>query len=305
MGQARILDGKALAEQIRGEVADGVRKLKEGGARIPGLGVVLVGDNPASRAYVTMKGKACQAAGFHSVQMDLPEQTTQEELLAKVRELNADEAIHGVLVQLPLPPQIDEMAVVRSILPEKDVDGLHPVNAGNLVIGLPGFAPCTPLGVCELLTRTGIETKGCFTVIIGRSNLVGKPLALLLSRKGKGADATVCMCHSRTQDLADIARRADILIAAMGRAHFVTADMIKPGATVIDVGINRVEDPSAKRGYRLVGDVDYEAAVQVAGAITPVPGGVGPLTIAMLLRNTLESARAAAGLPSAVTHNGG
>ncbi len=304
MGQARILDGKALAQTIRTEVAEGVRQIEAQGNRPPGLAAVLVGDDPASRTYVTMKGKACREAGFHSVQVEMPEDTSQEELLDKVRGLNADPSIHGILVQLPLPAHIDEMTVVRGILPEKDVDGLHPVNAGNLVIGLPGFVPCTPLGVRELLMRSGIETAGRFTVVLGRSNLVGKPLALLLARKGKGGDATVCLCHSRTSDLASICRQADILIAAIGRAHFVKGDMVKPGASVIDVGINRIDDPSAKRGYRLVGDVDYAAAEKVAGAITPVPGGVGPLTIAMLLRNTLESALAAAGQHSAVTPKG-
>lgn len=294
MAKARILDGKALAATIREEVAAGTRDLVARGGLPPGLAVILVGDNPASRAYVTMKGKACTAAGFHSVQIDLPEEATQAQLLEKIGELNRDPAIHGILVQLPLPRHIDEAAIIHAVLPEKDVDGLHPVNAGNLTTGLPGFVPCTPLGVWELLRRSGIETEGRFAVVLGRSNLVGKPLALLLARKGPGGDATVCICHSRSRDLGAVCRQADILIAAIGRANFVSAEMVKPGATVIDVGINRVEDPSAKRGYRLVGDVDFAAAEQVAGALTPVPGGVGPLTIAMLLRNTLDSAVASA-----------
>ncbi len=293
---AQLIDGKAIAADIRREVATGVEGLTAEGYAPPGLGVILVGEDPASQAYVRMKTKACKEAGFHSVQINLDDTVSQEELLDHVGRLNADPAIHGILVQLPLPQQIDEREVIESILPGKDVDGFHPINIGNLAIGTPTFVACTPLGVLELIRRAGVETSGAFAVVLGRSNIVGKPMAQLLSRKGPGGNATVCICHSRTRDLAGVCRMADILVAAIGSAGFVTRDMVKPGATVIDVGINRVDDPSAKRGYRLVGDVEFEPVKEIAGAITPVPGGVGPMTIAMLLGNTLRSARQHAGV---------
>ena len=293
---ARIIDGKAIAETIRQEIAVEVKALVAAGHRAPGLGVILVGENPASKAYVASKTKACAEAGFHSVQLNFPATLTEAELLAQVEAFNADPAIHGILVQLPLPAQIDEQRILQAISPDKDADGFHPLNVGRLNTGLPAPVPCTPLGVRELLIRSGIETAGAFAVVLGRSNIVGKPMAALLSAKGRGGDATVCIAHSRSKNLKEICRQADILVAAIGKAHFVTADMVKPGATVIDVGINRVDDPTAKKGYKLVGDVDYDAVSPIAGAITPVPGGVGPMTIAMLLRNTLQSARRSAGL---------
>jgi methylenetetrahydrofolate dehydrogenase (NADP+) / methenyltetrahydrofolate cyclohydrolase len=285
---AELLDGLAVARAIRDEVADAVRVEKARGVH-PGLAVVLVGDDPASAVYVRNKGKACEEAGMHSVTIRLDASTTQAQLLAVVDQLNADPAIHGMLVQMPLPKQCNADEVIRRISPAKDVDGFHPINAGKLIIGeRDGFAPCTPAGVMELLRRYNVPTAGAEVVIIGRSNIVGKPMASLLMQPG--VDATVTICHSRTKDLAAHARRADILIAAIGRARFVTADMVKPGATVIDVGINRVEEPRAKNGYILAGDVDFAAVREVAGRITPVPGGVGPLTIAMLLRSTVLAA---------------
>ena len=288
---ARIIDGAAVARRIRDDVAVEVRSLVQAGVR-PGLAVVLVGDDPASAVYVRSKGKACEEAGMHSETIRLPAETSQAELLGHVDRLNADPAIHGILVQMPLPKQLRADEVIRRIRPEKDVDGFHPVNAGKLLIGeRDGFAPCTPAGVVELLTRSGVETRGAECVIVGRSNIVGKPLAALLMQPGTGADATVTVCHSRTRDLAAHTRRADILIAAIGRARFVTADMVKPGAVVIDVGINRVPDPSTQSGHRIVGDVDFDAVREVASLITPVPKGVGPMTIAMLLANTVRAAR--------------
>ena len=287
---ARLIDGAAVAREIRGEVADAARRLTAAGVR-PGLAVVLVGDDPASAVYVRAKGRACEEAGLHSVTVRLPADTTERALLTEVDRLNADPAIHGILVQMPLPGQIDPSAVIRRIDPQKDVDGFHPVNVGKLLSGeRDGFAPCTPAGVQELLRRSGVATRGAECVVLGRSNIVGKPMAALMMQSGEGADATVTVCHSRTRDVAAHARRADILVAAIGRARFVTRDMVKPGAVVIDVGINRVDDPSAKNGYRLVGDVDFDAVREVASLITPVPGGVGPMTIAMLLRNTIRAA---------------
>ncbi|CAN5413689.1 bifunctional methylenetetrahydrofolate dehydrogenase/methenyltetrahydrofolate cyclohydrolase FolD [soil metagenome] len=286
---AQIIDGKAIAAQVQAEITAEISAITSTGARPPGLGVILVGENPASQAYVRSKTKACKDAGFHSVQHDLPDTITEAQLLDYVRKFNEDPAIDGILVQLPLPKQIRENVILNAIDPDKDADGFHPVNVGRLSIGEPGFVPCTPLGVRELLLRSGVETAGKFAVVIGRSNIVGKPAAALLGAKGKGGDATVCICHSRTKNIAEICRQADIIIAAIGKANFVTADFIKPGAAVIDVGINRVDDATAKRGYRLVGDVDFDAVKEIAGAITPVPGGVGPMTIAMLLKNTLES----------------
>lgn len=286
---ARILDGKATAESIRAEVADRVRRLTATGLRPPGLALMTVGDNPASQSYVRGKREAARGAGFHSVVHQVPATVTREELMFLIDELNADPRIDGILCQLPLPPHLDEMEVLLRVRAEKDVDGFHPINMGRLAIGMPDFIPCTPLGCRELLLRYDIPTEGRKAVVVGRSNIVGTPMALLLLQKGPGGDATVKVCHSRTWDLAAECSTADILIVAIGQPRFVTADMVKPGATVIDVGINRVEDPKAARGYRIVGDVDFEAVKEKAGAITPVPGGVGPMTIAMLMRNTLKA----------------
>lgn len=297
---ATIIDGKKMAEEIRAEVRAGAEELVAAGHRPPGLAVILVGENPASQTYVRSKSRACEQAGFHSRQVNRPASISEADLLDLVRGFNDDPAIHGILVQLPLPEHIDAQKVIETIAPEKDVDGFHPVNAGRLMVGLPGFVPCTPAGIRQMLLRTGVETSGKFAVVLGRSNIVGKPVAQLLSAKGPGGDCTVCIAHSRTRDLPGVCRQADILVAAIGRAHFVTGGMVKPGAVVIDVGINRVADPELEKGYRMVGDVDFAAAEKVASAITPVPGGVGPMTIAMLLSNTLESARATAGLPNTV-----
>jgi methylenetetrahydrofolate dehydrogenase (NADP+)/methenyltetrahydrofolate cyclohydrolase len=285
---AELMDGIAVARAIRDEVAESVKVQKARGV-VPGLAVVLVGDDPASAVYVRNKGRACEEAGMHSVTIRMPVTTTQAELLAVVEELNADPAIHGMLVQMPLPPQCNADEVIRRIDPAKDVDGFHPINAGKLLIGeKDGFAPCTPAGVMELLKRYDVTTSGAEVTIVGRSNIVGKPMASLLVQPG--IDATVTICHSRTRDLPAHTRRADILIAAIGRPKFITAEMVKPGATVIDVGINRVDEPRAKNGYVLAGDVDFAGVSAVAGKITPVPGGVGPLTIAMLLKSTLVAA---------------
>ncbi len=287
---ARLLDGVALGKAIRQEVAQDVARLTQVGIK-PGLAVVLVGEDPASQVYVRSKGKACEEAGMHSVTIRMPAETSQAELLATIDRLNADPAIHGMLVQLPLPKGMNSEQVLRRIDPRKDVDGFHPENVGKLVTGDPtAFRPATPYGVQQMLIRSGIETKGAHAVIIGRSNIVGKPMANLLIQQGPGGDATVTVCHSRTRDLPAIARQADILIAAIGKAEFVTADMVRPGAVVIDVGINRVDDPTRDKGYRLCGDVAFEPVAAIASAITPVPGGVGPMTIAMLLKNTLQAA---------------
>jgi methylenetetrahydrofolate dehydrogenase (NADP+) / methenyltetrahydrofolate cyclohydrolase len=285
---AKILDGVALAKTIRAEVAAAVAKAA--GTTKPGLAAVLVGDDPASAVYVRSKGKACEEAGMHSETIRLPKETAEAELLAVVDRLNADPKIHGILVQLPLPKQIDSEKVLRRVDPAKDVDGFHPVNVGKLVTGdRSAFRPATPYGVQQMLIRSGIETKGAHAVIVGRSNIVGKPMANLLIQQGPGGDATVTVCHSRTRDLPAVTRSADILIAAIGKPEFVTADMVRPGAVVIDVGINRVDDPSLPKGYRLVGDVAFGTVSELASWITPVPGGVGPMTIAMLLQNTLQA----------------
>ena len=286
---ARVLDGTAIAQAIRIEVAAQVAKLSAHGQK-PGLAAVLVGEDPASAVYVRSKGKACEEAGMHSVTLRLPATTTEAELLETVDRLNADQQIHGILVQLPLPRHINSERVLRRIDPTKDVDGFHPVNVGKLVVGdRTAFRPATPYGVQQMLIRSGIETRGAHAVIVGRSNIVGRPMANLLIQQGPGGDATVTVCHSKTRDLPAVTRSADILIAAIGKAEFVTAEMVRPGAVVIDVGINRVDDASRPRGYRLVGDVAYGPVSQVASAITPVPGGVGPMTIAMLLQNTLQA----------------
>jgi len=290
---ARIIDGVALGKTIRAEVAQEVAGLRAKGV-VPGLAVVLVGENPASKAYVGSKEKACLEAGMHSVKVSRPETISEAELLAIVEQLNTDPAIHGILVQLPLPKHIDTEKVLLRINPAKDVDGFHPVNVGKLVIGDPtALRPCTPWGVIQMLLRNGIETRGAHAVVIGRSTIVGKPMANLLIQTGPGGDATVTVCHSKTRDLPAVARSADIVIAAIGKAEFVTAEMVRPGAVVIDVGINRVDDASKPRGYRLVGDVAYEPVAEKASAITPVPGGVGPMTIAMLMANTLQAMKQA------------
>ena len=288
---ARLIDGTALAKQIRAEVAAETAALRERGV-VPGLTVVLVGDDAASAVYVGAKEKASREAGMAGETIRLPADTSQAALLTLVEELNANPAVHGILVQMPLPKQIDPETVILRIDPAKDVDGFHPVNVGKLLIGhTDGFVPCTPAGVQQMLVHHGVATRGAECVIVGRSTIVGKPMAALMTQSGEGADATVTICHSRTKDLAAHPRRADILIVAAGRARMITADMVKPGAVVIDVGMNRIADPSTKSGTRLVGDVDFDAVRHVASLITPVPGGVGPMTIAMLLRNTARAAR--------------
>ncbi len=296
---AELISGTDVARTLRAELAERVSRLEKEEGWVPGLATVLVGDDPASRAYVGMKNRAAKEVGIHSRQIDLPADIPEDELLGWVEGLNADPEIHGILVQLPLPAHIDEQRVLEAILPGKDVDGFHPVNVGRLSVGDPDvLAPCTPKGIVELLLRAGHDPAGKHVVVVGRSNIVGKPMASLLLKKGRGGDATVTVAHSRTRDLGAMTRQADILIVAVGRPRTVTADMVAPGAVVIDVGVNRVDDPEAERGYRLVGDVDFDGVREVAGAITPVPGGVGPMTIATLLANTLQAAltiRAAAG----------
>ena len=288
------IDGNAVAAKVMEETRARIAALAQRGIK-PGLAVVLVGDDPASRAYVRSKDKKAADLGIHSVKKELPADTTQAELLAIVHELNADPAIHGILVQSPPPPQIDEAAIVRAIDPRKDVDGFHPVNVAKLAMDDPtGFVPCTPLGCIRLLIDAGIETSGKRAVVVGRSMIVGKPMALLLMRRGLGGDATVTVAHSRTPDLAAVTREADIVIAAIGRPHFLGSDHIREGAVVIDVGINRVDDPSSPKGYKLVGDVDYDAVAERCAAITPVPGGVGPMTIAMLMANCVTAAESLA-----------
>jgi len=290
-GSARFIDGNAVGKEIRAELAGEIAGLKQRGVT-PGLAVVLVGDNAASQVYVRMKGKACDEAGLYHETIKLRKETSEGELLALVERLNADPRIHGILVQLPLPPQIDSRRVLHRLDPRKDVDGFHPENVGKVSVGDPtGFRPATPYGVQQLLVRSQVDTTGCHAVIVGRSNIVGRPMAALLLQDGPGGNATVTVCHSRTRNIAGVTRQADILIVAIGKPEFVTGDMIKPGAVVIDVGVNRVDDPSRKQGYRLVGDVQFAQAKQVASAITPVPGGVGPMTITMLLHNTVQAAR--------------
>jgi methylenetetrahydrofolate dehydrogenase (NADP+) / methenyltetrahydrofolate cyclohydrolase len=294
MAEARIIDGKAVAAALRSRVAEGVAKIEAGHGVKPGLAVVLVGEDPASQVYVRNKGRETEAAGMLSITHRLPEETSETDLLALVRKLNADPSVHGILVQFPVPRHIDQGRVIDTIAPEKDVDGLHPINAGRLAAGIPGLVACTPLGCLVLAKHTLGDLTGVGALVIGRSNLVGKPVAQLLL----GENATVTIAHSRSRDLPGLAREADLLIAAVGRPKMVRGDWIKPGATVIDVGINRVPAPEKGEGAtRLVGDVDYAEARQVAGAITPVPGGVGPMTIACLLANTLRAACAIHGLP--------
>ncbi len=291
---AQIIDGKAIAATIRAEIAAEVAKLKEEHGVTPGLATVLVGDRKDSQTYVRMKKKACAEVGITSFGYDLPGDASQEEVINLVRELNANPDIDGILVQLPLPGHIDEEAVLSEIDIAKDVDGFHPVNIGRLAMKgrKPLFVPCTPRGIIELLDRSGIEIEGKNAVVLGRSNIVGLPVSMLLLHR----NATLTICHSRTKNLPEVTRRADILVAAIGRAEFVQGDWIKPGAAVIDVGVNAVDDSTAKKGYRLVGDVNFEEAKQVAGYITPVPGGVGPMTIAMLLQNTLDGRKRRLGL---------
>jgi len=286
-----LIDGRAIAEKVYVDLRRETAELKTKGVT-PGLAVVLVGDDPASRAYVRSKDKMCRELGLHSVKLELPASTTQTDLLRRVEELNADPTIHGILVQSPPPEHIDEAAIVRTLDPRKDVDGFHPENVAKLVLDDPsGFVPCTPLGVQRLLIESKIEINGAHVVVLGRSMIVGKPLALLLMQKNENANATVTVVHSRSRNLTAIIRSADIIVAAIGRAEFVKADHVREGAVVIDVGINRVEDRAAERGYRLVGDVSFDEVSEKAGAITPVPGGVGPMTIAMLMSNTVKAAR--------------
>ena len=295
---AVIIDGNKTAQDIRSEAALGVADLQAKHGIVPGLAVVLVGDDPASAVYVRNKGRACEEVGILSETIRLPGQVAQEDLLGKVMELNNDPRVHGILVQLPLPPHLDERAIILALDPDKDVDGLHPVNMGRLMQGQPVFVPCTPGGIQQLLLRSGNSPEGKHLVVCGRSDIVGKPIAMLMMQKREGANATVTVCHTGTKDLPEVTRTADILVAAMGRARAVTADMVREGAVVIDVGINRVEDSTRQRGYRMEGDVDFHGVSEKAAAITPVPGGVGPMTVAMLLLNTLKAAQLRAGSAS-------
>jgi methylenetetrahydrofolate dehydrogenase (NADP+)/methenyltetrahydrofolate cyclohydrolase len=284
-----IIDGKKIAEEIRAEMKAEVAALSKRGVT-PGLAVVLVGTDPASESYVRGKKKACADLGLASFDHTLPAETSEADLLALIAQLNADTAVDGILVQLPLPKHINENSVINAINPEKDVDGFHPVSVGRMLIGEPGFLPCTPHGCQQLLMRSGYDPAGKHVVVVGRSNIVGKPVAAILMQKAPGANATVTVCHSRSANLPSLTRQADILIAAIGQPRFITADMVREGAVVIDVGVNRVEDATAARGYRLVGDVDFDSVSLKAAAITPVPGGVGPMTITMLMKNTIQSA---------------
>ena len=286
-----ILDGKQLAQTIKAELRIEVDQIKTQGGKIPHLVAVLIGDNPASQAYVRNKVRSCEEVGFQSTLIHRPADTTEKELLEIVEQLNGDNSVDGFIVQLPLPKHIDEHKVTLAIEPRKDVDGFHPVNFGRMAQGLPCYLPATPMGILEILKRYEIPTSGKEVVVVGRSNIVGTPISILLSRKGYPGDATVTVCHSRTADLAAHTRKADILIAAIGAPEFVKGDMVKEGAVIIDVGINRVEDPTSKSGYKLVGDVDYATVAPKAAWITPVPGGVGQLTVVALLINTLKSAR--------------
>lgn len=288
---ARIIDGTVISARVREQVKKDADQFIASTGVTPGLVVVIIGENPASQSYVRNKKKSSLELGWFSEIHAFPETVTQAEIEAEIDALNADTRVHGILLQLPIPKHLDEQALLERIRPDKDVDGFHPVNVGKLSLGLPASVPCTPLGVQRMLIEEKIPTRGKFAVVLGRSNIVGKPMAQLLMRKGEGGDATVCVCHSRSENLEGILRQADILVAAIGQPRFVRGEWIKPGATVIDVGINRIADPSTKSGTRLVGDVDFQSASQVAGAITPVPGGVGLMTVAMLMYNTLEAAR--------------
>ena len=297
---AQLIDGNRIAREIKDEVKAGVERLRTEQGIVPGLATVLVGDDPASQVYVGMKNRDARELGLYSRQITLAADTAETELLALVRQLNADPAVHGILVQLPLPPQIDEPSVLMAIDAAKDVDGFHPLNVGRLATGAEEvLAPCTPRGVVEMLLRTGHDPAGKHCVVVGRSNLVGRPMASLLLRKGRGGEATVTVAHSRTPDLGAVTRLAEILIVAVGRPRTITRDMVSPGAVVIDVGVNRIEDPTSKKGFRLVGDVAFDEVSEVAAAITPVPGGVGPMTRALLMSNTLLAATA---LAAGVSH---
>ena len=290
-----LIDGRAIAEQIHAETVQHINVLKSRGV-LPGLAFVRVGEDPASKVYVGMKEKACRRLGFYSETHVLPESTTETELLALLGQLNANPALHGILVQAPVPAHISAPRVYSTVLPQKDVDGFHPVNVGKLMLGdATGFVPCTPAGIQQLLIRSDVKTDGAEVVVLGRGDIVGKPMAALLFQKARHANATVTICHSRTRDIPVHCRRADIVIAAIGSAEFVKADMVKPGAVVIDVGVNRIKDPTARDGSRLVGDVDFSRVQPIAGRITPNPGGVGPMTIAMLLQNTVRAAEMACG----------
>lgn len=290
---AEIIDGAKIAETLRAELKKEIAELKQKGI-VPGLGVILAGEDAGSLSYVAAKEKACRQIGIYSETIRLGADTTQKELLAVIARMNAEPKISGILVQLPLPKHIEESEVIMAIEPNKDVDGFHPVNIGRMVAGEKAFLPCTPNGIVQMLMRSGVKIEGAEVVIVGRSNIVGKPLANMLIQKGRGGNATVTICHTRTRDVGSHTSRADILIAAAGRPNTIRADMVKEGAVVIDVGVNRIEDSSVKKGYRLVGDVDFEAVRQKARLITPVPGGVGPMTITMLLYNTVEAAKAKA-----------
>lgn len=289
MSSTKTIDGKQLAANLRNEIADGVSRLKAEKGVTPGLAVILVGDNPASVSYVTAKEKACREAGMLSREIRLPAETSEAELVSLVESLNGDPAIHGILVQLPVPKHIREKAVIDAIAPEKDVDGFTPVNVGRMMIGEECFLPCTPHGIIKLIEFSGMDMRGKHAVVIGRSNIVGKPVAALLARRE--TNATVTLCHTGTPDVSHFTKDADIVVVAAGHPNTLTGDMLKPGAVVIDVGVNRIPDDTRPKGFRLVGDADFESCLNVAGAITPVPGGVGPMTITMLLWNTLESAR--------------
>ncbi|MFA5251288.1 MAG: bifunctional methylenetetrahydrofolate dehydrogenase/methenyltetrahydrofolate cyclohydrolase FolD [Phycisphaerae bacterium] len=291
---AKIIDGKQVAAEMQAELKKEVADLKTEGI-VPGLGVILVGEDPASQSYVTAKERACAELGIHSDDNRLPADTTQKDLIALINKMNADPKINGILVQLPLPKHLNEGEVLLAISPDKDVDGFHPTNIGKMVAGQPAFLPCTPHGVIKLLQRNGVKIEGAHVVVVGRSNIVGKPIANMLIQKSQTGNATVTVCHTKTKDLAHYTSQADIIIAAAGRPNTITADMVKDGAAVIDVGVNRIKDASKKSGYRLTGDVDFEAVKEKASVITPVPGGVGPMTITMLLYNTVESAKRAAG----------
>ncbi len=282
-----ILDGKKTSNDLKEEIAAEVVKRKASGKKIPHLAAILVGTDGASMTYVNSKVKACEKVGFNSTLIDLPEETTEEQLLHEIAELNNDKDIDGFIVQLPLPKHIDEQKVLMAVDPDKDVDGFHPVNVGKMTLDLPTFLPATPFGILELLKRYKVETSGKNVVVIGRSHIVGRPMSILMSQKREAGNATVTVAHSRTKDLSEITRKADIIVAALGKAEFLTGDMVKEGVTVIDVGITRVKDDTKKRGYRLAGDVDFESVAPKSSFITPVPGGVGPMTIAMLLKNTL------------------
>ena len=292
---AKIIDGAKVADEVRAEAGADVRAFVQEHGFAPHLAVILVGENPASKVYVRNKHRAASEAGMTTTDVTMPASTSQDDLLGEVRRLGGDRTVHGILVQLPLPQHLDQYAAIEAINPLKDVDALHPSNVGLLSQGRQRFMPATPSGIREMLVRGGHDPAGKHVVVVGRSEIVGKPIAAILMQKQPGADATVTICHSRTTDMQSITRQADILIAAIGKPHYVTADMVKDGAVVIDVGINRIDAPERKRGYRLVGDVDFHSVSEKAAAITPVPGGVGPMTIAMLLRNTLKAARLAVG----------